>query len=382
MKYFFLSLFLLNAFYSVSQPPDNDPNWQLILYDNFNSFNAGLWEKWNYSDNGSPDGEFISLAQNTNISNGKLVLTSKYESFTCPVNYQNNPTNNPNYPNPWWACNQSFYNFTTGAIESKNSLFHFGYYEAKIRMDFAPGIWPAFWLLMYPGSPIYSEIDIFEMVGLEHAVLGFNNGQEKQVDAQCSNCIFTPFLMDQYYMTTNIHGYGNPDPSKINGCNENPGLNQVNDYTQWHRYGFEWWPTRMTWYVDGIMVRSIKTPYWFDSNIPMKVIIGTGIRKKQANLNTTSYPVNMEVDEFKYYKLKSDCVPPVNQVCYNFGTHTDIAKESYSIGNFCYNTVPSDKHYYFKAKDYVEIKGEFNVPIGSSASFDAENYCYNTSVPL
>ncbi len=379
MKNLFFSLFILVFIPAKAQLPDGDPNWQLVFSDDFNTFNTNNWAKQSFSDNYSQTGEVVKLEKNVNIINGKLVINTQVEYTTCPSYIQNSLANNPGYPAPFYGCNQSFYNYTSGGINTVNSLFHFGYYEARIRMDYGSGHWPAFWLANY-GSPVYSEIDIFEMVGGSNATLGFTNGYVKTTNPD--NGIYTSFVMDWNHMTTNVHGYGNPNISVIDGGNEFPALNGVSDYRQWHTYGFEWSPTRMKWYVDNVMVRSIPTPIGFNADIQMNVILSSGVDKGATSIYYFSGTKNMEIDYFKYYKLNANCTPPINQVCYNFNAHTDIAKESYSLGNFCYNTVPNDKLYIFKGKDYVELKGEFNVPLGSTALFDADDYCKKLPVPL
>ncbi len=369
MRVFFciIILFCKSAF---GQPPDGDSNWQLVFNDEFtdlSNWNISHW--YDAGSNGS-----VALLKNVNIVNNCLELTAMHEFTPCASNYLNNPINNPSYPQTWFGCNQVSYDFNHGAVFSKCNNFTYGYYEIKAKMDLALGHWPAF--VIYGGSgasSLYSETDIFEMKSGTHPFLGFNDGNNYHKNNP-DNGIYGN-KMNQFDMTTNIHGYGTP-------TEEAPRLNFVNDYTQWHKYGFEYWPNKMIWYVDNIVVRSITgTLSGFTNTMSMMVNLCNSFDKDAFfSSNTLSIPnleqANFTIDYFKYFQLKGSCTPlSFNNVCYNFLNHTDTPKNNYNIGNTCNNYVPSDKRYVFKALNEVLIKDEFYVPLGSEVLIDAVNYC-------
>lgn len=369
MKNFVIACCFFVSLNSFGQTPANDPTWQLVFDENFDDLN--FWDIFSFYDGGNITS--VQLTKNVSVTNGILNLYARTEYTTCPPNMLNTPANNSNYPSLWYGCNATSYNYSGGEVHTKNNNFHYGYYEIKAKMDYASGFWPSFFLLAGDNTPLYAEIDIFEMVGGAKAVVGFNNGTNIPSNNPW-NGIETPYLMNYTHMTTNIHGFASE---------EFPAVNFVSDYRQWHTYGLEWWPNRMVWYVDGIVVRITKNPSGYDNNIPMQVILGTSIRKSIAESVTITPnpdPALYEVDYFRYYQLKGTCSPAISHVCYPYNTHTNDPKLSYDIGNYCYNNTPNDKPYIFRANNYVDIKGEFVVPVGSEVTLDAEAYCAKTNI--
>ncbi len=63
MKRLLFSIFWLLIATAKAQPPDGDPNWQLVYSDDFN--NLSNWRVSEYSDGGN--GTSISLLKNVNI---------------------------------------------------------------------------------------------------------------------------------------------------------------------------------------------------------------------------------------------------------------------------------------------------------------------------
>lgn len=360
-----LAFMLFLIYCAKAQPPDGDSNWELVFNDDFNSINTTFWNVKDYYDANDQSNSHIMLANNVNIVNNMLEITTKSQALTCPTNYQNTPQNNPNYPQPSGNCNKINYNFTSGFIGSKNFVFHYGYYEAKIKMDYAKGHWPSFFLL---GRG--SEVDIFEMVGNSSGII-FKN-QYDYSGNQSYAAVYSPNKMNQYYMTTNVHG--TPLTSGSNDGIESPHYFPINDYTQWHTYGLEFLPDRISWYVDGVMIRQLKNVPGFDPSVPFEVIFGSGV-SDQANQGTNIPNAKMTIDYLRYYKLKGNCWPAINQTCYNFSQHTDESKSIYQLGGSCYNIVPSNKPYFFKAVYGVDLKDEYYVPVGAQFIADAQRYC-------
>ena len=71
--------------------------------------------------------------------------------------------------------------YTSGRIKTQGKFaFMYGRVDARIKIPYARGIWPAFWMLgdSYPGTPWPSsgEIDIMECFGSARGPVAFNRG--------------------------------------------------------------------------------------------------------------------------------------------------------------------------------------------------------------
>jgi len=129
-------------------------NWQLVWADEFEGPAGQLPDstKWNFdigTDWGNAQLEFdTDRPENASVDgNGNLAITARRESFAGSA-------------------------FTSARITTKGLLDQaYGRFEARIRMPWGPGIWPAFWLLGSNidevGWPQCGEIDIMEYRGQE-----------------------------------------------------------------------------------------------------------------------------------------------------------------------------------------------------------------------
>ena len=363
MRYLILlSILVILAHHSKSQTPLNDPHWQLIWQDEFNSLNTSIWHVANNFDHyGGELQVYTNRTDNVEVQNGNLILRVKNETYSCP---------------PWaladWHCARQYqtglpYNYTSGLVETKQAYnLQYGYIESRIKVPFGRGFWPAFWTFIADGLPTSSnmaEIDIFEMLG--------SNGQT-------------------YNVGTNIHlDYcQNPDPF---GCNnqlyqqkcplENPnilcyGLDLLLanfNYSDWHTYAIEWNPSKIIWYIDNTIVRSFPNPGVVD---PIKIILNLAVEPWTPPNHTTPFPSEMLVDYIRVYKLNNDCNTNMNVCNYNFSIHDNKIKKNITIGNnTCTNTIHSGQNVYLRASEGVVINGDFTVVSGSQLYIDV-NACY------
>jgi len=116
----------------------------------------------------------------------------------------------------------------------------YGYFEARIRFQDAPGEWCAFWLQSPTnGTPLGDparagvEIDV-----VEHRVTDQGGWQ----------------LADYVALNLNWDGYG---PERQNRQLVTPVPNGAVLQGQWHTYGLLWTPTAYTFYVDAIPLWTI-----------------------------------------------------------------------------------------------------------------------------
>jgi beta-glucanase (GH16 family) len=109
--------------------------------------------------------------------------------------------------------------FTSGILTTKGKFTQeYGYFEIRARVPKGQGLFPAFWLMPANGKwP--PELDVFEVLGQDSS---------------------------KVYMTvhyTNSNHY----PGEVQGSYSGPDLS-----LEFHTYGLDWEPDRLTWYVDGV----------------------------------------------------------------------------------------------------------------------------------
>jgi len=147
-----LSLILaLSVVFVLNPLPASAGGWKLVFQDNFdgNALNRDAWYTRYIYNNGTLDHlhkekEAYSDHDNHVVSNGILSLVIR-------------KVGDDSQPRP----------YESGMIRS-HQLFHYGYFEARVKLPSGKGLWPAFWLnsdydkngrLGWP-----PEIDIFEYV--------------------------------------------------------------------------------------------------------------------------------------------------------------------------------------------------------------------------
>ncbi|HEY9115491.1 MAG TPA: family 16 glycosylhydrolase [Bacteroidales bacterium] len=128
--------------------PDYDPT--LIWSDEFNYTGLPDPAKWNMETGGGGWGNnelqyYTDSESNAMVDNGVLTITAREETV-------------------------SGYNYTSARITTQNKFdFKYGRIEAKMKLPYGQGMWPAFWMLGANfgsvGWPACGEIDIMEMVG-------------------------------------------------------------------------------------------------------------------------------------------------------------------------------------------------------------------------
>ncbi|WP_339624870.1 glycoside hydrolase family 16 protein [uncultured Winogradskyella sp.] len=148
---------------------------------------------------------YTDRPENVTVENGVLVITAQQEVFEGS-------------------------NYTSGRLVTKD-LFEqqYGRFEARIRLPYGKGIWPAFWLL---GSdcdenpwPQCGEIDIMEYLGDSPTVV-FGTA----------------------------HG---PNFSGAESISKEYELENSRFDTQFHVFGIEWGPDYINYYVDGDLYQTI-----------------------------------------------------------------------------------------------------------------------------
>lgn len=234
----------------------------IFLQDEFDVDGAPDSAIWTYDigrgENGWGNNElqyYTDNAENVKVENGYLLITANEESFNGA-------------------------NYTSARIKTEN-LFEraYGRFEARMRLPYGQGIWPAFWLLGANCDeivwPACGEIDIMEYRGQEPTtVLG------------------------------SVHG---PGYSAGEAVTKSYTLENDRFDTGFHVFGIEWSPESINFYVDDVLYNQI-TPddvpgeWVFDH--PFYIIINLAVGGSfvgDPNEETT-FPQTMLIDYVRVYR--------------------------------------------------------------------------------
>jgi uncharacterized protein (TIGR03437 family) len=209
---------------------------------------------------------YTSRADNAYIENGMLVIKAIRETYTGP--------------------NQVTRQYTSARLTTKGKFSQaYGRFEARIKVPYGQGIWPAFWMLgeefpMVPW-PDSGEIDIMEHIGREPA---------------------------NYYGT--IHGPGHSGANGIGFRHTLPAGTKGSD--DFRIYAVEWTPERIRWFVDDIefgTVTPVNLPpgarWVYDRPFHLLLNVAVGGNWPGNPDNTTVFPQIMLVDYVRVYHLET-----------------------------------------------------------------------------
>jgi beta-glucanase (GH16 family) len=157
--------------------------------------------------------------------------------------------------------------------------WQYGRIEARIKLPYGQGIWPAFWMLgedLYKiGWPAAGEIDILEFIGREP---------------------------DHIYATVHAPGYSGGDG--VGGNLTVPAESLRNDF---HVYAIEWEENEIRWYFDGreyFKRTSADVPdaWIFDHPFFLILNLAVGGRWPGYPDDTTVFPQFLYVDYVRVYQ--------------------------------------------------------------------------------
>lgn len=234
----------------------------LVMADEFNTDGEIDTSLWNYDigtgDNGWGNNElqyYSSRTENIKQENGYLLITANQEDY-----------------------NGSSY--TSARITTKGKFEQaYGRFEARIRVPYGKGLWPAFWLLGNDSDtniwPQCGEIDIMEYLG------------------DNPNTIFGT-----------VHG---PGYSGSEGVTKDYVLENDRYDTGFHVFGIEWGPDYINYYVDDTLYQQI-TPadvsgeWVFDHPFYIILNVAVGGNYPGAPNAETIFPQTMLVDYVRVYQ--------------------------------------------------------------------------------
>ena len=257
-----LTLFLISGCDSDdTQTVTNFTN--LVLEEEFETDGAPNSAVWDFDigtgENGWGNQElqyYTDRSENVKVENGVLLITAREESFEGS-------------------------SYTSARLLTKD-LFEqqYGRFEARIRLPWGKGIWPAFWMLgadidenPWPGA---GEIDIMEYRGQDPTIL-----------------------------IGSVHG-----PGYSAGEAVSKEYDLVNDRfdTSFHIFGIEWGPDYINFYVDDVLYNQI-TPedvpgQWvFDKPFYILMNLAVGGTFVGSPNEETEFPQTMLVDYVRVYDI-------------------------------------------------------------------------------
>jgi beta-glucanase (GH16 family) len=278
-----LGYFILPVSGSVSTPSAvlaADPTvWSLVWSDEFNGpvGSAVNQSKWTAEVGGGGWGNneleyYTTRTENAYQSGGSLVIKAIKEKYTGSDNVTRD--------------------YTSARLITKNKFTAtYGRFEARIKLPYGQGIWPAFWLLGSNidsvGWPRCGEVDIMENIGKEPSII---HGT--------------------------LHG---PGYSAGSGLGSSYSLSNNQRFADsFHTFAVEWEPNVVRFYCDGILYKT-RTPAdlsqgqtWVFNQpffILLNVAVGGGWPGNPDGM--TVFPQTMQVDYVRVYRRSAPSTTPV-----------------------------------------------------------------------
>ncbi|MCL6266314.1 glycoside hydrolase family 16 protein [Flagellimonas myxillae] len=237
---------------------------KLVMSDEFDTEGAPNPSLWNYNIGRGPNGDgwgnqelqfYTDRTENVKVDNGFLLITAREESFEG-------------------ASYTSARLTTQGLFEQA-----YGRFEARIRLPYGKGIWPAFWLL--------------------------GNDCDQNIWPQCGEIDVMEYLGDSPTVVFgSVHG-----PGYSAGEAETKEYELTGDRfdTGFHVFGIEWSPEYINYYVDGDLYNQI-TPedvageWVFDHPFYIILNVAVGGTFPGSPNDETTFPQTMLVDYVRVYE--------------------------------------------------------------------------------
>src|SRR5262245_47065861 len=177
--------------------------------------------------------------------------------------------------------------YTSARLKTKNiQSWTYGRFEARLRLPYGQGMWPAFWMLGSNidsvGWPTCGEIDVMENIGREPSTV---HGT--------------------------LHGPGYSGGNGIGAGYTLPGGQKFSD--AFHTFAVDWGPNTIRWYVDDQLYQT-RTPadlpagkaWVFDHNFFMILNLAVGGQWPGNPDSTTVFPQTYLVDYVRVYQTAID----------------------------------------------------------------------------
>ncbi len=204
-----------------------DGPWELVFEDDFDgtALDSETWTALERGENWNNEDQAYTPA-NASVADGFLVLSSRRESWTGPVN-------SSGHPDEALGPVTRAYTSAQGQTKGKRSWLY-GKFECRAKVGPTTGTLDAIWMCAEDGSwP--PEIDIAEILGGERHALHMTNH------------------------------YGTASDHRMNSGSFTADVDLAADYRV---YSVEWEPSEIRWYLDGVLRYSTRSgvpakPFYF-----------------------------------------------------------------------------------------------------------------------
>jgi len=260
------------------------PGFTLAVVEEFNApIDLDTDPIWTWSDGGLYEGDVRFVKQQISFSGGKMKITAK-----------------PNPGIPTQSCSRAEVfkvdnkPLVSGEFRSRRNMFRYGRYEVRMK---APEV--------QPGNPDINGNFVATMFVFRDAK--FRHWRE--IDIEVTGDSPTS-------VTTNVLRADNTEwwSPRIAASREST-LKEGNARAEFHTYGFEWLPNKVTWFIDGKVVREHHGGQPPIPDKSAKVMMNLWIFGPPANfggkqIHNNRYPMTSEYDWFRFYKWDGETTYP------------------------------------------------------------------------
>jgi beta-glucanase (GH16 family) len=238
------------------------PGWELVWSDEFDGEGIDP-ERWVHATGGWGWGNaelqyYTDRPENSRLEDGMLVIEARREEKRVQGR-----------------------EYTSARLKTQDlHAWTYGRFEARIKLPYGQGIWPAFWML---GSnipeanwPRCGEIDVMENIGREPTLI---HGT--------------------------VHGPGYSGAQGVGTSYSLPGGERFSE--DFHVYAVEWEPEEIRWYVDGdhyltVTPEDVAGEWVFDHPFFMLLNVAVGGNWPGYPDESTVFPQAMLVDYVRVYE--------------------------------------------------------------------------------
>lgn len=272
--------------------PQEPEGWRLVWADEFDGPDGSGVDtsKWVVETGGNGWGNneleyYRDSTENASISNGSLAIKAVKQRYTGPDNVTRD--------------------YTSARLKTQGVFSQaYGRFEARIKVPYGQGIWPAFWMLGddigTAGWPTCGEIDIMENIGREPSTV---HGTIHGPGYSGGNGIGAPYSL--------------ADPARF-----------ADDF---HVFAIEWEPQAIRWYVDGSLYQTRTpsdlprgAPWVYDHPFFIILNLAVGGNWPGNPDQTTVFPQTMLVDYVRVYARAGAAVAACDPPSARRGAKVDI----------------------------------------------------------
>jgi beta-glucanase (GH16 family) len=246
---------------SSAAPEWNRPGWNIVWHDEFDGTELDL-KNWTFDLGGGGWGNqewqaYTDQPENVRVENGMLAIEARKESATL--------TGHP---------------YSSARIKTQGlHAWQYGRIEARLKLPYGQGIWPAFWMLgdniREVGWPVCGEIDIMEFAGRQPDVI---------------------------HATVHVPGYAG-----IKAIGSDIAVPQDSLRNDFHVYAIEWEPNEIRWYIDdqqyfNVTPKDVPAEWVFDH--PFFIVLNLAVGGVWPGYPdaTTLFPQFLYVDYVRVYQ--------------------------------------------------------------------------------